>query len=67
MNDIEEFEIDCPPLEMLAAHLEGNLTEQESSSIEAHFLWCGRCRKLISRALKSESPIVPPLNSKHLN
>ena len=62
MNGIEEFESDCPPLEMLAAYLEGKLTGQEMSSIEAHFLRCSKCRKLISRALKSESPIPPPMN-----
>ena len=63
MNDTQEFPNHCPPLEILAAYLEGKLTAQEKSSIEGHFLDCGKCRKLVSLTLKSETLIFHRMNS----
>ena len=50
-------------MEILAAYLEGKLTEHEKASVEEHFAVCRKCRKLLSLTIKTESSLLPPVNS----
>lgn len=63
MSDFAELNNDCPSLEILAAYLEGRVTLHEKASVEEHFAVCRKCRKLVSLTIKSETSLLPPVNS----
>ena len=47
----------CPDLEKLAAYVDGNLTREEQTLVEAHLIDCYRCREIVSLTVKSESAV----------
>ncbi len=59
----QELPDECPPLEALAAYLDHKLTEERSSSVEAHLLDCRKCRKLITLTIAAADSIPSPVNS----
>lgn len=63
MSDFAELNNDCPSLESVAAYLEGKLTVHEKASVEEHFAVCRKCRKLVSLTIKTETALLPPVNS----
>ena len=51
----------CPDIELLAAYLENNLTDEAREQMEAHFVECRTCRRVIARAIRSETAVPDPV------
>lgn len=50
----------CPDIELLAAYLENNLSQEAREQMEAHFVECRICRRVIAQAIKSEAAVPDP-------
>ncbi|HEY7543523.1 MAG TPA: zf-HC2 domain-containing protein [Blastocatellia bacterium] len=51
----------CPDIELLAAYLENNLTDEVREQMEAHFVECRICRRVIAQAIKSKRVVPDPV------
>ena len=45
----------CPDVEMLAAYVDGNLTSEERTVVEAHLTECRDYRRIVTVAVKIET------------
>ena len=59
---------ECPPLELLCAFIDCNVTQGELALLEAHLVSCGSCRETVASVIKSmeavPDPVIPPLKSR---
>lgn len=51
---------DCPDIDQLTRYLEHKVSPDDMARLEAHFIECRICRKVIARVIKSESVIPDP-------
>src|SRR6185436_10518314 len=51
---------DCPDINELTRYLEHKASPDETARLEAHFVECRTCRKIVARVMKSESVIADP-------
>jgi hypothetical protein len=54
------LEEECPPAEVLAAFVEGKISGQELVELDAHFIYCARCRELIRKVIETKEHAQPP-------
>lgn len=52
---------DCPPIELLAAYIDHNVTPEERATVETHMVECAICRKTVVLTVKSLTIIPDPV------
>jgi hypothetical protein len=55
---------ECPPLELLCAFIDCNVTEEDRAGVVHHLVRCQACYELVVSVIKSmrevPDPVIPP-------